>query len=70
MCGRLYRGKVNHKPARYRNCLLFTLLLGPIGFAWIALRSCLSYAGGMRADIRAQGDAARRLLAEQQNPGQ
>jgi hypothetical protein len=59
-------GKVNHKPARYKNALLWTLLTGPIGFCVLILRSCLSYAGGMRADQRAVADAARAQMARNQ----
>jgi hypothetical protein len=56
-------GKVNHRPARYKRALLWTLLAGPVGFCWLILKSCLDYAGGMRADQRAVADAARAQLA-------
>jgi len=68
-------GKVNHKPARYKNCLLWTLLTGPIGFFYLIIRSSVTYAGGSRADTRAIADDARARTAErqrlqQQDPGQ
>jgi hypothetical protein len=57
-------GKVNHKPARYKNALMWTLLTGPIGFMVLIVRSSTTYAGGMRADQRAIADAARAQLAQ------
>lgn len=56
-------GKVNHKRARYKNCLLWTLLAGPIGFCVVGVRSCVTYAGETRADQRAVADAARAQMA-------
>jgi hypothetical protein len=61
-------GKVNHRPARYKRALLWTLLAGPVGFCWVGLKSCLDYAGGMREDQRAVADAARATMARNQDP--
>jgi hypothetical protein len=63
-------GRVNHQPPRYKNCLLWTLLLGPIGFVVILLRSCLTYAGGSRRDQKVIAQAAAEQLARNRDQGQ
>jgi Protein of unknown function (DUF2510) len=55
--------KVNHAPPRMKNAILLSVLLGPIGWIFVAARSNLKFASGMRGDTLAQGDVARRQLA-------
>src|SRR4051794_13223474 len=54
--------KVHRAPPRTKNAILWSVLLGPIGWIVVMARSNLKFASGMRADIRAQGDAARQQL--------
>ena len=60
--------RVNGAPMRTKNAILFSVFLGPIGWIWVAARSNMKFASGIRADLRAQGDAARQALEGHQQP--
>lgn len=62
-------GKVNRKPARYKSAILWTVLLGPLGFLIVLIRSSLNYSGGMRADLRAAAQQ-KQVPQTPQNPEQ
>ncbi len=51
--------KVNNQPPRTLNCILWVILTGIIGILVVGVRSSLTYAGGIRKDVQASGDAAR-----------
>lgn len=59
--------RVNNAPMRTKSAILWSCLGGPIGWIWLVMRSSMKFAGGIQRDLRAQGDAARAVLQQQQS---
>ena len=65
-------GRVNQAPHRTRSAILLSVLLGPIGWNILAMRSGLTYAGTQKQNSDVTAEAARAVLrqqAEQQDQG-
>jgi hypothetical protein len=62
-------GRINQAPRRTTSAILLSVFLGPLGWIILACRSALTYTNEKRADDRAQAEAARQYL-RQNNPTQ
>lgn len=61
-------GRVNQAPRKTLSAVLFSVLLGPIGWIILAMRSGLAYASTQRANQNVTAEAARLVIKQHQEP--